>query len=80
MRCPLSSYDSGMADGVTAEPCELNIKLLTQALPEVQRDPELGDTVGVSGTPSVIIGTLGLEGLSYGTVAAAINKQLAQQE
>ncbi len=34
MHCPLSSYDSGMVDGVAAEPCKLDIKLLTQALPE----------------------------------------------
>lgn len=49
-------------------------------LTEVQRDLELGDTVGVSGTPSVIIGNLGYEGPGYDTVAAAINEQLAQQE
>ena len=47
----------------------------TQA--EVTRDLTLADYVGVSGTPSVILGTQGFEAPSYGDLKAQIDAQLA---
>ncbi len=44
---------------------------------EVQRDLELGDRVGVRGTPSIVIGTQGFEAPGYATLASAIERELA---
>ena len=46
-------------------------------LSEVQRDLELGDLVGVRGTPSIVVGTQGFEAPSYETLADAIERELA---
>lgn len=46
-------------------------------LSEVQRDLELGDRVGVRGTPSIVVGTQGFEAPSYETLASAIERELA---
>ncbi len=46
-------------------------------LNEVQRDLELGDLVGVRGTPSIVVGTQGFEAPSYETLADAIERELA---
>ncbi len=47
----------------------------TQA--EVARDMELADYVGVTGTPSVIVGNQGFEAPSFETLQAEIDRQLA---
>ncbi len=47
----------------------------TQA--EVARDIELADYVGVTGTPSVIVGNQGFEAPSFETLQAEIDRQLA---
>ena len=47
----------------------------TQA--EVARDMELADYVGVTGTPSVIVGNQGFEAPSFETLKAEIDRQLA---
>ena len=47
---------------------------------EVQRDLDLGEAVGVRGTPSLVIGDEGFQGPSYETVAAAIEERLAGRE
>jgi len=49
-------------------------------LDEVQRDLVLGETVGVRGTPSLVIGDQGFQGPSYETIAAAIDQQLAGRD
>ena len=46
-------------------------------LAEVQRDLELGETVGVRGTPSLVVGDQGFEAPSYETLARAIDQQLS---
>ncbi len=46
-------------------------------LNEVQRDLELGDLVGVRGTPSIVVGAQGFESPSYDTLASAIERELA---
>lgn len=48
----------------------------TQA--EVARDLELADYVGVTGTPSVIVGDQGFEAPSYDALRGEIERQLAQ--
>ena len=47
----------------------------TQA--EVERDIELADYVGVTGTPSVIVGNQGFEAPSFEALRAEIDRQLA---
>ena len=49
-------------------------------LDEVQRDLELGESVGIRGTPSLVIGDQGLQGPSYDVVATAIDQQLAGRD
>lgn len=44
---------------------------------EVQRDLDLGEFVGIRGTPTLVIGGQGFEGPSYEAVAAAIDELLA---
>lgn len=46
-------------------------------LNEVQRDLELADLVGVSGTPSIVIGNQGFEAPDFETLAGAIERELA---
>ena len=48
-----------------------------QTQPEVTRDMTLADYVGVTGTPSVIIGSRGLEAPSYKELRAQLDAQLA---
>jgi len=43
---------------------------------EVQRDLELGDQVGVTGTPSVVIGTRGFEAPTLEVLRAAVEEEL----
>ena len=47
---------------------------------EVARDLALADFIGVTGTPSVVIGDQGFEAPSFATLEAAIDTQLAQLE
>ena len=47
---------------------------------EVQRDLDLGDTVGIQGTPSLVIGNQGLQGPSYEAIANTIDQQLAGRD
>ncbi len=63
-------------DAAALESCIVEERYLS----EVERDLELGDTVGVRGTPSLVIGDQGFEGPSYETVAAAIDELLAARE
>lgn len=49
-------------------------------LDEVQRDLALGETVGVRGTPSLVIGDQGFQGPSYEAIANAIDQQLAGRD
>ena len=51
-----------------------------QYLSEVQRDLELAETVGVRGTPSLVIGNQGFESPSYEILSEAIDEQLAGRE
>jgi protein-disulfide isomerase len=44
---------------------------------EVQRDLDLADTVGVQGTPSIVVGNQGFEAPDYDTIRAAIEAQLS---
>jgi protein-disulfide isomerase len=44
---------------------------------EVQRDLDLADTVGVQGTPSIVVGNQGFEAPDYDTIRAAIEVQLS---
>ena len=46
---------------------------------EVTRDIELGDYVGIESTPSLALGSIGLQGPSYETLKSAIEQQLNQQ-
>lgn len=48
-------------------------------LSEVQRDLELGDRVGVRGTPSIVVDTQGFEAPSYETLAGAIERALGER-
>ena len=48
-----------------------------QTQPEVTRDMTLADYVGVTGTPSVIVGNQGFEAPSYKELRAQIDAQLA---
>ncbi|MBX3142391.1 MAG: DsbA family protein [Trueperaceae bacterium] len=49
-------------------------------LAEVRRDLDLGDRIGVRGTPSVVVGNQGWEAPSYETLAHAIDRQLSNRE
>ena len=44
---------------------------------EVERDLQLGDTVGVQGTPSFVVGNEGLQAPTFADLAAAIDRNLA---
>lgn len=49
-------------------------------LSEVQRDLDLGDYVGIQGTPSVVIGNQGFEAPSFELLAAVIDQQLTGRD
>ena len=60
------------------EPTELKTCITEgQTQPEVTRDMTLADYVGVTGTPSVIVGTQGFEAPSYKDLKAQLDAQLA---
>jgi protein-disulfide isomerase len=44
---------------------------------EVQRDLDLADTVGVQGTPSIVVGNQGFEAPDYATLEEVIDAQLS---
>ena len=49
-------------------------------LSDVQRDLDLGEFVGIRGTPTLVIGTDAFEGPTYEALAAAIDERLAARE
>lgn len=68
-----------VAESVGLEPAQLRTCIAEgQTQAEVSRDLELADFVGVTGTPSVIVGSVGFEAPSYETLRAEIDAQLAQ--
>ena len=70
---------AGRVDGLDAQEMEACVEE-RRYLTEVQQDLELGETVGVRATPSVVIGNEGFEGPSYSVLAAAIDRQLEQRQ
>ena len=68
-----------MAGGVKGlEPTKLETCITeAQTQPEVTRDTTLADYVGVTGTPSVILGDRGFEAPNYNDLKAQIDAQLA---
>ena len=69
---------AGRVDGLDAVDIEECVED-RRYLAEVQRDLELGGTVGVQATPSVVVGQEGFEGPSYSVLAAAIDRQLEER-
>lgn len=69
----------GVAEGVEGlEPTELRMCITEgQTQDEVTRDMTLADYVGVTGTPSVIVGNQGFEAPSYEDLKAQLDAQLA---
>lgn len=70
---------AGQVDGLEADDLEECVDD-RRYLSEVQRDLELGETVGVQATPSVVVGQQGFQGPSYSVLAAAIERQLEQRQ
>ena len=69
----------GVAEGIDGlEPTTLKTCITeAQTQPEVTRDTTLADYVGVTGTPSVIIGNQGFEAPGYEDLKAQVDAQLA---
>lgn len=70
----------GIAEGVEGLEPEALRACITEAQTqaEVARDLELADYVGVTGTPSVVVGNQGFEAPSFETLQAEIESQLAE--